>query len=123
MGLSTRGLDSADAVKFCKSLRLQSELFGKACAVSMYQAPQSAYDLFGKILVIYEVYKIYFGPAFKAREYLITLGFECATHQTTPDFITSMTFSTERIIRPGYKPARTSSEFVAVWQSTLIIAQ
>lgn len=42
---STRGLDSANAVNFCKSLRLQSDLLGVAGAVAIYQAPQSAYDV------------------------------------------------------------------------------
>ena len=50
---STRGLDSANAIEFCKTLRLQSDLFGQTCAASMYQAPQSAYDLFDKTLVLY----------------------------------------------------------------------
>lgn len=34
---STRGLDSANAIEFCRTLKLQSELFGRSCAVSIYQ--------------------------------------------------------------------------------------
>lgn len=70
---STRGLDSANAIEFCKSLRLQTELFGQTCAVSMYQAPQSAYDLFDKALVLYEGHQIFFGSASKAKEYFVNL--------------------------------------------------
>ncbi|KAJ9143354.1 ABC transporter CDR4 [Pleurostoma richardsiae] len=115
---STRGLDSANAIEFCKTLRLQSELFGQTCAVSMYQAPQSAYDLFDKTMVIYEGHQIYFGPASRAKEYFVNLGFECPTRQTTPDFLTSMTFPAERIIRRGCNPPRTAAEFATAWKKS-----
>ncbi|KAH6673047.1 ABC-2 type transporter-domain-containing protein [Halenospora varia] len=115
---ATRGLDSANAIEFCKALRLQSELFGQTCAVSMYQAPQSAYDLFDKALVIYEGRQIYFGSASRAKEYFINLGFECPPRQTTPDFLTSMTFSAERILRLGYHPPCTPDEFVTAWRNS-----
>lgn len=42
---TTRGLDSGNAIKFCKNLRLQADLAGVAAAVAIYQAPQSAYDV------------------------------------------------------------------------------
>lgn len=42
---STRGLDSANAVSFCRMLRLQSETFGSTAFVAIYQAPQEAYDV------------------------------------------------------------------------------
>ncbi|KAK0713451.1 ATP-binding cassette transporter [Lasiosphaeria miniovina] len=112
---ATRGLDSANAIEFCKTLRLQSDLFGQTCAVSMYQAPQNAYDLFDKALVLYEGRQIYFGLASEAKQYFIDLGFECPPRQTTPDFLTSMTFPAERIPLPGHVPPRTAVEFAAAW--------
>ncbi|KAK4947826.1 Multidrug resistance protein [Elasticomyces elasticus] len=112
---STRGLDSANAIEFCKTLRLQSDLFGQTCAVSMYQAPQRAYDLFDKALVLYEGRQIYFGPASKAEEYFVNLGFQRPSRQTTPDFLTSMTLPAERLIRPGYTPPWTSNDFATDW--------
>ncbi|KAK1690168.1 ABC-2 type transporter-domain-containing protein [Colletotrichum godetiae] len=117
---STRGLDSANAVEFCKTLRLQSELFGQTCAVSIYQAPQSAYDLFDKVAVLYEGRQIFFGPATEARQYFINLGFECPARQTTPDFLTSMTAPTERVVRPGWESRvpRTPDEFAACWKES-----
>ncbi|KUJ24542.1 uncharacterized protein LY89DRAFT_776636 [Mollisia scopiformis] len=115
---STRGLDSANAIEFCKTLRLQSEIFGQTCAVSMYQAPQSAYDLFDKAMIIYEGHQIYFGPASKAKDYFINLGFICPTRQTTPDFLTSMTFPAERIHDPETNPPRTSDEFAIAWKTS-----
>jgi ABC-type multidrug transport system ATPase subunit len=42
---STRGLDSANAVEFCRTLRTQSEVFGSTSCVAIYQAPQAAYEV------------------------------------------------------------------------------
>lgn len=117
---STRGLDSANAVEFCKTLRQQSELFGQTCAVSIYQASQSAYDLFDKAIVLYEGRQIFFGPADAARDYFVNMGFECPARQTSPDFLTSMTSPQERIVRPGFenRVPRTPDEFAARWKES-----
>lgn len=117
---STRGLDSANAIEFCKTLRLQSETYGSTACVSIYQAPQSAYDLFDKATVLYEGRQIFFGPANEAKQYFIDLGFECPARQTTPDFLTSMTSPLERIVRPGFedKAPRTPDEFAALWKKS-----
>ncbi|KAI1637777.1 ABC-2 type transporter-domain-containing protein [Biscogniauxia mediterranea] len=117
---STRGLDSANAVEFCKTLRTQTELFGNTACVSIYQAPQSAYDLFDKALVLYEGRQIFFGRADEAKQYFINLGFECPARQTTPDFLTSMTSPGERIVRPGFegKAPRTPDDFAAAWKNS-----
>lgn len=42
---STKGLDSANAVEFCRTLRTQCEVFGSSTCVAMYQAPQAAYEV------------------------------------------------------------------------------
>lgn len=84
----------------------------------MYQAPQSAYELFDKVLLLYEGRQIYFGPASKAKDYFINLGFDCPPRQTTPDFLTSMTFPAERIVRSGCNPPRTSDEFATAWENS-----
>jgi ABC-type multidrug transport system ATPase subunit len=117
---STRGLDSANAIEFCKTLRLQTELFGSTACVSIYQAPQSAYDLFDKVAVLYEGRQIFFGKASDARQYFINLGFECPARATTPDFLTSMTSPRERIVRPGFegKSPRTPDEFAVAWKNS-----
>jgi ABC-type multidrug transport system ATPase subunit len=117
---STRGLDSANAIEFCKTLKLQTEIFQTTCAVSIYQAPQSAYDLFDKTLVLYEGRQIFFGRANEARQYFINLGFECPERQTTPDFLTSMTSSKERLVRAEFenKAPRTPDEFAAAWRNS-----
>ncbi|UKZ47949.1 ZEB2-regulated ABC transporter 1 [Trichoderma virens] len=117
---STRGLDSANAIEFCKTLRLQSDTFGQTSAVSIYQAPQSAYDVFDKVLVLYEGRQIFFGRTDKAKEYFEKLGFECPARQTTPDFLTSMTAPTERIVRAGWesRAPRTPDEFATCWRNS-----
>lgn len=117
---STRGLDSANAIEFCKTLRLQTELFNSTACVSIYQSPQSAYDLFDKAAVLYEGRQIYFGRADAAKEYFINLGFDCPARQTTPDFLTSMTSSLERVVRPGFegKAPRTPDEFAVAWKNS-----
>jgi len=46
---STRGLDSANAVQFCATLRTAAEFFGTTSVVAIYQAPQSAYEQFDKV--------------------------------------------------------------------------
>ncbi|KAJ4009678.1 Multidrug resistance protein [Fusarium irregulare] len=117
---STRGLDSANAIEFCKTLRLQTELFNNTAVVSIYQSPQSAYDLFDKATVLYEGRQIFFGRADAAKQYFVNLGFECPARQTTPDFLTSMTAPSERIVREGFKGKvpRTPDEFATAWKNS-----
>ncbi|GCB23305.1 multidrug resistance protein CDR2 [Aspergillus awamori] len=117
---STRGLDSANAVEFCRTLRTATELLQSSVLVSLYQAPQEAYDLFNNVFLLYEGRQIYFGPTSGARAYFEELGFECPEQQTTPDFLTSMTSPKERRVRPGfeYKVPVTAMEFEARWKES-----
>ncbi|KAF2087085.1 ABC transporter ABCl1 [Saccharata proteae CBS 121410] len=118
---STRGLDSANALEFCRTLRVQTEVLGAAACVTIYQASQSAYDVFDKVTVLYEGRQIFFGRCDEARDYFVELGYDCPQRQTTADFLTSMTSPAERIVRPGFenKVPRTPDEFAAVWRSSL----
>ncbi|KAJ0307976.1 hypothetical protein Brms1b_009801 [Colletotrichum noveboracense] len=117
---STRGLDSANAIEFCKTLRLQTELFDSTACVSIYQAPQSAYDLFDKVVVLYEGRQIFYGKANEARQYFIDLGYDCPARATTPDFLTSMTSPQERHVRKGWedRAPRTPDEFATCWKNS-----
>ncbi|KPI34782.1 ABC transporter CDR4 [Cyphellophora attinorum] len=117
---STRGLDSANAIEFCRTLRMSTELQNVTAAVAIYQAPQAAYDLFDKALVLYEGRQIYFGSTKNARAFFENMGFECPHRQTEADFLTSMTSAEERITRPGFenKVPRTPDEFAARWKSS-----
>lgn len=117
---STRGLDSANAIQFCKTVRLSSKYIGTAAMVSLYQAPQSAYDTFDKALVLYEGRQIYFGPTNHAKAYFENLGFRCPDRQTTADFLTSMTSPLERRVQPDFehKVPRTPDEFARAWTAS-----
>lgn len=115
---ATRGLDSLNAIDFCKNLRLGADMFHTTVCVSMYQSPQIAFDQFDKVTVLYEGQQIFFGRINVAKQYFIDLGFECPPRQTTPDFLTSMTAPGERVIRSGFERTapRTSEQFTNAWQ-------
>ncbi|KAF8851269.1 putative ABC transporter [Acephala macrosclerotiorum] len=117
---STRGLDSANAIEFCKTLRSSTDLVGSTAVVAIYQAPQSAYDIFDKVAVLYEGRQIYFGKCTEAKDYFVNLGFDCPSRQTTADFLTSMTSSLERVVREGYESRvpRTPDDFRRVWEAS-----
>ncbi|KAG5809501.1 hypothetical protein H9Q74_012039 [Fusarium xylarioides] len=117
---STRGLDSANAIEFCRTLRTQADILGCTSCVAIYQAPQAAYDLFEKVLVLYKGRQIFFGKASRAQTYFEELGFVCPDQQTTADSLTSMTSPQERIIRPGWenKTPRTPEDFAKKWKES-----
>ncbi|KAF3401994.1 ABC transporter CDR4 [Penicillium rolfsii] len=117
---STRGLDSANALEFCKNLALMSKYSGTTACVAIYQASQSAYDVFDKVTLLYEGRQIYFGPTDEAKRYFVDMGFDCPDRQTTADFLTSITSPTERKIRPGFdgRVPRTPDEFAIAWKNS-----
>jgi ABC-type multidrug transport system ATPase subunit len=117
---STRGLDSANAIEFCKTLRMQSDINGVTACVAIYQAPQAAYDFFDKVLVLYEGRQIFFGRTTEAKQYFLNMGFICPDRQTDADFLTSMTSALERVIQPGFEDRvpRTPDEFAQRWQES-----
>ncbi|OSX63435.1 hypothetical protein POSPLADRAFT_1074039 [Postia placenta MAD-698-R-SB12] len=110
---STRGLDASTALEFVRALRLATDIGRSSTIVSIYQAGESLYTLFDKVCVIYEGKMAYFGPADRAREYFINLGFEPANRQTTADFVVAVTDPNGRIVREGYeaRAPRTADEF------------
>lgn len=117
---STRGLDSANAIEFCKNLRMGAEFMGTTSVVAIYQAPQSAYDLFDKVVVLYEGEQIYFGRIGEAKQYFLDMGFVCPDQQTTPDFLTSLTSASERQPKAGWESRvpKTPAEFAAAWKQS-----
>lgn len=117
---STRGLDSANAIEFCKTLRVECEVSNVAAMVAIYQAPQAAYDIFDKAIVLYEGRQIFFGGAREAKRYFMNMGFYCPPRQTDADFLTSMTSAIERIPKKGMedKVPRTPDEFAAAWRNS-----
>ncbi|KAK8866202.1 hypothetical protein IAR55_001353 [Kwoniella newhampshirensis] len=121
---STRGLDSANAIEFCKTLRMQAEYLGTTAVVAIYQSPQSAYDLFDKVAVLYEGEQIFFGKADEAKPFFEEMGFDCPAQQTTPDFLTSLTSPSERKAKPGFESRvpNTPKEFAQRWKQSAAYA-
>src|SRR6201992_2894053 len=99
---STSGLNSATALECVRTLRMSSELLGTSHAVAIYQASQAIYDVFDKVIVLYEGREIYFGYAAKAKAYFEEMGWYCFPRQTTGDFLISVTNHQERKPRKGY---------------------
>lgn len=117
---STRGLDSANAIEFCRTLRTQSSVFGTSSVVAIYQAPQNAYDTFDTVCVLYEGRQIYFGPATQAQAYFERIGFVRPDGQSTPDFLTSMSSAGQRIPASGMEKIvpRTPDDFAKLWKNS-----
>lgn len=77
--------------------------------------------MFDKVIVLYEGRQIFFGRTGEAKVYFEGLGFECPPEQTTPDFLTSMTSPSERIVRAdwqGKPPPRSPDEFAQAWHES-----
>ncbi|KAL1594863.1 ATP-binding cassette transporter snq2 [Nothophoma quercina] len=110
---STRGLDASTALEYVQSLRSLTNMANISTIVALYQAGESLYDLFDKVLLIHEGRCCYFGPADQAAEYFKTLGFHQPDRWTTADFLTSVTDDHERHIRDGYEDRipRTGAQF------------
>ena len=68
--------------------------------VSIYQAGESLYELFDKVCVINEGRMAYFGPASRARQYFIDMGYQPANRQTTSDFLVSGACPSPRLPAP-----------------------
>lgn len=56
---STRGLDSANALEFCRTLRTQADVLGITACVAIYQASQDAYEVCGTEDLNLRLYYIY----------------------------------------------------------------
>ena len=84
---STRGLDASTALEYVQSLRSLTNMAHISTAVALYQAGESLYDLFDKVLLIDEGRCLYYGPTEAAATYFEDLGFVRPTRWTTADFV------------------------------------
>ncbi|CUM64242.1 uncharacterized protein PRCAT00001837001 [Priceomyces carsonii] len=117
---ATRGLDAATALEFIRALKTSAAILEATPLIAIYQCSQDAYDLFDKVVVLYEGYQIYFGKADKAKKYFLDMGYECPQRQTTADFLTSLTNPAERVPREGFenRVPHTPQEFEAYWKKS-----
>ncbi|KAG8425925.1 Multidrug resistance protein [Metarhizium acridum] len=115
---STRGLDSLTAQRFIDLLRRSTNVLQSTVAMSLYQASESMYKQFDKVMLLYEGREIYFGPIDAAADYFTALGFARPANATTPDFLTSITNPAERVAREGWsnRTPRSRDDFVSAWK-------
>ena len=131
---STRGLDASTALDFVKSLRIMTDVLGQTTFVTLYvicnlkccrrrwhhmtlifnccsryQAGESIYELFDKVLVMDQGRQVFYGPPSEARAYFENLGFNPLPRQSTADYLTGCTDPNERQYAPGRSARDTPS--------------
>lgn len=89
-------------------------------AVALYQAGESLYERFDKVLVMDEGQCCYFGPAEEAVKYFKNLGFKQPERWTSADFLTSVTDEHERQIESGMEKQipRTPHQFAEAFSGS-----
>ncbi|KAJ2099259.1 ATP-binding cassette transporter snq2 [Coemansia sp. S100] len=117
---STKGLDSSSALDYVRSLRINADILQKSVVATIYQASESIYRLFDKVMVIDEGRQLYFGPIGEAVQYFESIGIRKPPRQTTSDFLTGLTQLNERQVLPGWedRAPRTAEEFEQVWRES-----
>jgi ATP-binding cassette, subfamily G (WHITE), member 2, SNQ2 len=122
---STRGLDASTALEYVQSIRSLTNMAHVSTAVALYQAGETLYECFDKVLLIDEGKCLYFGPAEKAKAYFHTLGFDCPDRWTTADFLTSVSDEHERSIREGWEQRipRSAEQFAEVYRKSATYQQ
>jgi ABC-type multidrug transport system ATPase subunit len=117
---STRGLDASTALEYVSSLRSLTNMAQISTAVALYQAGESLFERFDKVLLIDGGECCYFGPADEAVRYFKKLGFAQPERWTSADFITSVTDEHERHIEQGYekKIPRTPKQFADAFRNS-----
>eukprot|EP01133_Synstelium_polycarpum_P019406 gene19406-23237_t len=119
-GGERKRLDAASALDYAKSLRIMSDTLDKTTIASFYQASDSIYSLFDKVLILEKGRCIFFGPIGEAKQYFLDMGFDCEPRKSIPDFLTGVTNPQERIVRPGFegRVPETSVEFEEAWKGS-----
>ncbi|EAS28560.3 ABC transporter [Coccidioides immitis RS] len=100
---STRGLDASTALEYVQCLRSLTTMTHVSTSVAIYQASESLYKLFDKVILLTEGKCAYFGPTSDAKAYFENLGFECPPRWTTADFLTSVTEPHARRVKSGWE--------------------
>ncbi|CRK34697.1 hypothetical protein BN1723_014897 [Verticillium longisporum] len=110
---TTRGLDASNALDFVKALRRAANEQQKSIVATLYQAGNSIYSHFDKVLLLAEGRQIYYGSTRDARKYFEDMGFLSPPGANTADFLTSVVVETERLVRSGFEDSvpRSAPEF------------
>ena len=117
---STRGLDASTALEYVQSLRSLTNMAHISTSVALYQAGESLYDLFDKVILIDEGKCLYYGSSEKAVAYFEDLGFIRPPRWTTADFLTSVSDPHERQVREGWENRipRSAEQFEAAFKNS-----
>jgi ABC-type multidrug transport system ATPase subunit/ABC-type multidrug transport system permease subunit len=117
---SSTGLDASTALEYVQSLRSLTNMAQISTSVALYQAGESLYDLFDKVLLIHEGRCCYFGPTETAAQYFKDLGFVKPERWTTSDFLTSVVDDHERQIKEGWEDRipRTGAAFGEIFANS-----
>ena len=117
---STRGLDASTALEYVQSIRTLTNMAHVSTAVALYQAGETLYELFDKVLLIDEGKCLYYGKTEHAKKYFMDLGFDSPDRWTTADFLTSVSDEHERSIRPGWEDRvpRSAEQFAAAFRKS-----
>ncbi|QPG76174.1 hypothetical protein FOA43_003560 [Brettanomyces nanus] len=112
-----RGLDSAIALEFVRSLRTFVSVCHTTIILSAYQASENIYNIFDNVLVLYSGHEIYFGPVESAVQYFINMGYAKFPRQTSSDFLTSITNPSARVTnnKSHHQVPQTPEEFEFYW--------
>ena len=115
---STKGLDASTALEYVQSLRSLTNMAHISTSVALYQAGESLYDLFDKVVLIDEGKCLYYGSSEKAVAYFEDLGFVRPPRWTTADFLTSVSDPHERQVRVGWEDRipRSAGQFEAAFK-------
>ncbi|CAO3589784.1 unnamed protein product [Absidia cylindrospora] len=122
---STRGLDASSALDYVRSLRIMTDVMHKTTISTLYQASDSIFHLFDKVMVLDEGRCIYFGPTGNAKPYFEDIGFYCPDRKSTPDFLTGLCNANERQMKPGFenKVPLNSVQFEKVYKESDLYAE
>ncbi|KAL9587945.1 MAG: hypothetical protein Q9203_003238 [Teloschistes exilis] len=117
---STKGLDASTALEYVESLRTLTNMAHISTLVALYQAGESLYELFDKVILIDEGRCLYYGSTENAAAYFENLGFERPARWTTADFLTSVTDPHERQVKEGYQHRipRSSAQFEDAYRNS-----
>lgn len=133
---STRGLDSANALEFVRTLRAQTKNSNSTAIVTLYQASEDIFEvrsdqclstaskimlqIFDKVLLLRDGHEIYFGSRKDSKSYFTRLGFVCPQRMTTADFLTSLANPLQRVVHPGHRDRNpnSASEFADIWNNS-----
>jgi ABC-type multidrug transport system permease subunit len=102
-----------------------TDIHGLSSIFTLYQAGNSIYNLFDKVLVLDEGKQIYYGPMKSAQPFIEHLGFICDDGSNVADYLTGITVPTERKIRQGWERSfpRTVDAVRVAYEKSLIYQQ